>query len=303
MNITLPARPPFNFTSVVRSHGWFQLAPFREDPEAGALYCAVRLPSGRVADLRLCAVLGGVSVQLADDLSEAEQTQIAETVNWMLDLDQDFSLFYALAAQEPRLANAAAQARGRILRSPTLFEDIVKTILTTNTAWGGTKGMVRALVENFGDPLERPEPVEAPPPPAPVLCAFPTPERLAALDEATLRAKGRLGYRAPYVLELARRVAEGQVVLEQFKDRSLPTPDLRKRLLALKGVGDYAAANLLMLLGRYDYIPVDSWALKMVSQEWYGGAPVERAQVEAAFARWGEWKGLAYWLWEWESES
>jgi len=87
--------------------------------------------------------------------------------------------------------------------------------------------------------------------------------------------------------------------LEALKHSDLPTPELRKRLLGLKGVGDYAAANLLMILGRYDAIPVDSWALKMVSNEWYGGAPVGRAEVEAAFEGWGEWKGLAYWLWDW----
>lgn len=302
MVITLLARPPFSFTSVVQSHGWCQLLPFRWDPEGGVLACAASLSSGRVIDLRLCAAPGGVSAQVEANLTDPEQAQVREMVSWMFDLDQDFSLFYALAAQEPKLANAAVNARGSILRSPTLFEDIVKTILTTNTAWGGTKGMARALVENFGDPLERLDPVEAPSLAAPVLRAFPTPERLAALDEATLRAEGRLGYRAPYVLELSRRVAEGDVVLDEFKDHSLSTPDLRKRLLALKGVGDYAAANLLMLLGRYDYIPVDSWALKMVSQEWHAGAPVERPQVEAAFARWGEWQGLAYWMWEWESD-
>ena len=73
------------------------------------------------------------------------------------------------------------------------------------------------------------------------------------------------------------------------------------RLLAevqrIKGTGDYAAANLLMILGRGDFIPVDSWALKVVSKEWHNGQPIGRPQVEAAFATWGEWKGLAYWFW------
>ena len=53
----------------------------------------------------------------------------------------------------------------------------------------------------------------------------------------------------------------------------------------------------LMIMGRGDFIPVDSWALKVVSKEWYNGQPIGRPQVEAAFAAWGEWKGLAYWFW------
>jgi 3-methyladenine DNA glycosylase/8-oxoguanine DNA glycosylase len=72
--------------------------------------------------------------------------------------------------------------------------------------------------------------------------------------------------------------------------------------MSIKGVGGYAAANLLMILGRYDFIPIDSWAIKIVSHEWNGGKPVEPATVEAAFERWGAWKGLAFWFWDWSYE-
>jgi 3-methyladenine DNA glycosylase/8-oxoguanine DNA glycosylase len=207
----------------------------------------------------------------------------------MLALDLDLSDFYALARREPKLAQVEERAQGRILRCPTLFEDTVKTILTTNTAWGGTIRMVNALVTNFGTPL--PSAVER--------HAFPTPEQLASLDEDTLRAEGGLGYRAPYVLQLAREVASGGRDLEALKDGSLATETVRSELLAIKGVGDYAVANLLMLLGRYEHLPVDSWALKVVSHEWFDGEPVSRADVESYFANWGPWQGLAYWLWDW----
>jgi 3-methyladenine DNA glycosylase/8-oxoguanine DNA glycosylase len=234
-------------------------------------------------------VAGGVSVEVDGQLDEAERGEIARQVTWMLGLDQDFSAFYALAREEPRLAHVEKRAAGRILRSLTLFEDVVKTILTTNTTWAGTIRMVAALVSQFGTPL----------PADPARHAFPTPDQLAATDAETLRSVAGLGYRAPYVLELARSVASGDLDLERFKTAGFPTPQLREQLLKIKGVGEYAAANLLMLLGRYDFVPVDSWALKMVSHEWYGGEPVGRAEVQAAFERWGEWKGLAYWFWDW----
>jgi 3-methyladenine DNA glycosylase/8-oxoguanine DNA glycosylase len=187
------------------------------------------------------------------------------------------------------LARAEEKAQGRVLRCPSLFEDVVKTILTTNTLWAATRRMTANLVDQYGDPL----------PADPARRAFPTPGRLARTTEARLRSKTRLGYRAPYVLELARAIASGKLDLEALKDEALPTADLRKRLLAIKGVGNYAAANLLILLGRYDFLPVDSWALKMVSQEWHDGKPVGPAEVEAAFERWGKWKGLAYFNWDW----
>jgi 3-methyladenine DNA glycosylase/8-oxoguanine DNA glycosylase len=283
----LSARPPFSFDAVVNSHGWRQLAPFSGD-DRGLSY-VVRLSAGRVVELRLAAAAGGVDVAVEDALDEAAQAEIAARVAWMFGLDQDLSAFYEAARGEPKLAQAMARGRGRILRSATLFEDVVKTILTTNTAWSSTKRMVANVVNLFGAPL----------PADPDRHAFPTPAQFAASDEVTLRTVARLGYRAPYVLDLAQRVAAGALDLEALRTADLSTPELRKRLLALKGVGPYAVANLLMLLGRYDAIPIDSWALHQVSQEWHGGAAIGPAEVEAAFARWGAWKGLAYWFWQW----
>ena len=289
MILTLSARPPFSLYAVVGSHGWVRLAPFGEDNRTGGLTYVGQLDSGRVVEMLIQEVAGGVSVEVDSPLSEAEQAEVARQVEWMLGLGQDFSAFYALAREEPKLAHVEERAQGRVLRSPTLFEDTVKTILTTNTSWAGTIRMVKALVSQFGTPL----------PADPTRHAFPTPDQLAATDQETLRSAAGLGYRAPYVLELARGVASGALDLQGFKTADIPTPQLRKQLLTIKGVGEYAAANLLMLLGYYDFVPVDSWALKLVSHEWYGGEPIGRAEVEAAFEHWGEWKGLAYWFWDW----
>lgn len=286
MNLHLPARPPFSFATVADSHGWRQLAPFRGD--ANALTYVLRLSAGRVIELSLAGAGDGASVSADGDFSGAEQAEIVATVAWMLALEQDLAPFYEAARHEPKLAAAAAGAKGRILRSATLFEDVVKTILTTNTAWSSTRRMVANIVNLFGDPL----------PADPARRAFPTPASIAASDEATLRQEARLGYRAPAVLALARDVASGAFALEALRTADLPTPELRVRLLAIKGVGPYAAANLLMLLGHYDAIPIDSWALTVVSKEWHAGAAIGPAEVEAAFARWGQFKGLAYWFWD-----
>jgi N-glycosylase/DNA lyase len=161
--------------------------------------------------------------------------------------------------------------------------------LTTNTAWGGTIRMNAALVDRFGAPAML----------DPEARAFPTPDALATAGPAALTDAG-LGYRAPYVAEVAAAVAGGTLDLEGLRTSTLETEPLRRRLLEIKGVGGYAAANLLLLLGRTDYIPIDSWARKMVSQEWFDGAPVADLQVEEAFAEWGSWRGLCYWFWNWD---
>jgi 3-methyladenine DNA glycosylase/8-oxoguanine DNA glycosylase len=288
--LSLAARPPFNFHSVVESHGWLQLAPFRYDEQHETLFYTDRLESGRVAEYGMCAAPGGIQVRLPGRLRMGERREIARKVSWMFGLDQDFSSFYRAARGEPRLRKARRHARGRVLRSPTFFEDVLKTILTTNTLWAATRRMNLNLVSAFGSPGSN------------GARAFPSPEQIAATSPAVLRRIVRVGYRAPAIHELGRRVASGQLDVEAFKSSVLPTPELRKELLKIRGVGPYAAANLLMILGRSDFIPIDTYALKLVSQEWHRGRKITPLHVERAFRRWGEFKGLAYWFWDWQED-
>jgi 3-methyladenine DNA glycosylase/8-oxoguanine DNA glycosylase len=289
MNINLPARQPFNFLSVVNSHGWVQLAPFRFNETDRVLSYTDRLSNGRVVDYHMTETSDGVNVNITGRLGKAEQNEIAEKVTWMFGLDQDFRSFYKTARKEPKLKHAQKLARGRVLRSPTFFEDVLKTVLTTNTLWAATKRMNLNLIASFGEPLAATD-----------FKAFPTPAGIAASNPDALRADIRVGYRAPYIYELAARVASGELDLESYKTSSLPTLELRKELMKIAGVGPYAAANLLMILGRSDFIPIDSYAMKMVSLEWYRGKPVTPKQVEKRFAKWGEFKGLAFWFWDWK---
>ncbi len=289
MLMKLKARSPFQLSSVIRSHGWSSLHPFSISEEADRLDYVVRLETGRVVDLRVLPRPDGVSVQVKPKPNQAEAKQVRAMMRWMLGMDQDFSQFYALAREEPKLAHVHESAQGRLLRSATLFEDVIKTILTTNTSWAGTKRMVRSLVDQFGHPL----------PHDPARRAFPVAAVLAGVEVETLRSETRLGYRAPYIRELATKVHDGTLDLESLRSYTGTTAELRKSLLGIKGVGSYAAANILMILGRYDYLPIDSWALKLVSHEWFDGNAVSPDQVETAFEVWGEWRGLAYWNWDW----
>jgi 3-methyladenine DNA glycosylase/8-oxoguanine DNA glycosylase len=288
MTFTIKTPSSFNLQAVVRSHGWIQMPPFAETPHHGLSY-VIRLSTGKVLRFEANPADGAISVSTTELISASEQAELSHAITWMLDLDQDFTEFYALAKQEPKLAKVVERQAGRVLRSPTLFEDVIRTLLTTNTLWKHTLRMCRELTTRYGEPLEC-EPEQH---------AFPTPERLAQVDDPELRELCRMGYRAQYVNELSQRVASGALDLEAFKTSSLLTVELRNELMTIKGVGGYAAANLLMLLGRYDYLPVDSWALKVVSKEFYGGEKVTPKQVLSSFERWGKWQGLAYWFWDW----
>jgi 3-methyladenine DNA glycosylase/8-oxoguanine DNA glycosylase len=292
MSITVKKPKDFNLPAVVRSHGWFQMPPFSETEDHGLGY-VIRLSTGKVLRFEVHSLSDQLRIDSTEMLNEGEQEELTRSISWMLALEQDFTEFYTLARSEPKLAKMVDRMAGRVLRSPTLFEDVIRTMLTTNTLWKHTLRMCREINTRYGDSLQC----------DPDQHAFPTPQQLAQVDEPTLREECRMGYRAPYVAELAQRAAAGELELEVLKLSSLPTLELRQELMRIKGVGGYAAANLLMLLGRYDYVPVDSWALKVVSKEFFGGEKITPKQVLSTFERWGKWQGLVYWFWDWKPEN
>ena len=187
---------------------------------------------------------------------------------------------------------AAIPGAGRLMRSQTVFEDVVKTICTTNTTWSGTVRMVSAIVEHLGE--------AAPGAPAegPFGRAFPSPESMAAAPEDFYRDVARAGYRGAYLRSLAESVASGEVQLEELTTASadeLPDDEVAERLLGLPGVGPYAAAHVMMLVGRYSRLVLDSWTRpKFASLN--GGKPVKDAAIERRFRRYGPYSGLAFWL-------
>ncbi|MCI0550823.1 MAG: hypothetical protein L0287_07705, partial [Anaerolineae bacterium] len=150
MKFNLPARKPFNFQSVVDSHGWRQLAPFHY--ENNVLYYVDRLSTNRVVEYRIVGSSDGIKVE-TDALNKAEQKEVKDKLTWMFALNMDFSRFYAASRVEPKLTHVKKRSLGRLLRSPTLFEDVIKTILTTNTLWAATRNMAKKLVDEFGQPL------------------------------------------------------------------------------------------------------------------------------------------------------
>src|SRR5205085_671502 len=65
-------------------------------------------------------------------------------------LDERLEEFYASIGDDPEFSWIARDGAGRLLRSPTVFEDLVKSITTTNCSWSLTRKMVTELVNNLG---------------------------------------------------------------------------------------------------------------------------------------------------------
>jgi 3-methyladenine DNA glycosylase/8-oxoguanine DNA glycosylase len=275
---------PVSLPRTLASHGVASLPPQRLDEEAWTLETTLALGGGRARSVRVAAGRTGfASVELlAGRAGVRDRERLLATVRHMLRLDDDLSAFYAVAAADPELAWAALGA-GRMLRSPSVFEDVVKTVCTTNCSWALTTKMTTALVEHLGD--------EAPG----GRRAFPSAEAMAAADEAFYRDVARSGYRAPYLRQLAQSVASGEVDLEALTDPELPDEEAAARLLALPGIGPYGAAHVMLTsLGRYSRLVLDSWTRPTYAR--LAGRKAKDATIERRFRRYREWAGLAFWL-------
>jgi N-glycosylase/DNA lyase len=219
-----------------------------------------------------------------------EGERIVAAVRRVLRLDEDLSGFYALSTQDSDLSWVTNGA-GRMVRSPTVFEEVVKTLCTTNCAWSATIRMVSALVEYLGE--------KAPEAPAsgPWGRAFPTPEAMAGASEEFYRDVVRAGYRGRYLLALSRSVAGGELDLESLdtSPEELLDEELEKRLLALPGIGPYAAAHVMMMLGRYSRLILDSWTRPTYARL-VGKSSVADEEIQERFSPYGLYKGLAFWL-------
>ncbi len=272
MRLAIPLPPNFSLDAVVRSHGWYDLPPFVYDAGGGRLTAVVSGPATltfEAHDGRL-EVSGNVSDRSA-------LRRIAERV---FSLDVDLAAFDGALGEEPALRRALSRGGGRMLRAPTLFEDAVKMLLTTNCTWAATRGMVARLVALAGDGG----------------AAFPGPHAVARLSRRALGERVRCGYRAEALSRLARRVDSGRLDLSAWEQRDTPATEVREAILSEHGFGPYAAEGLLRILGRHEYLALDSWVRKQYRKLYPGPAKAVDRAIARRYARFGDFRGLALWL-------
>ncbi|HKX25699.1 MAG TPA: Fe-S cluster assembly protein HesB, partial [Actinomycetota bacterium] len=261
MDLEIPLRgaggEPVDLLRTITSHGLASLPPLEIDEEAHTLSTTLAVPRGKPRTLRVSpGSRGHARVEVVGRAPGSRGAEaLAATVRHVLHMDEDLSEFYALARGDPDLAWVARGA-GRMIRSPTVFEEVVRIVCTTNCSWALTTKMITALVKHLGDP-------------APGAAGdgwrgrtFPTPEAMAVAPLRFYRDVVRAGYRGPYLRTVARSVAGGSVDLEelaQARPEELDDDEVEARLLALPGVGPYAAAHVMLLLGRYSRLILDSW--------------------------------------------
>lgn len=204
--------------------------------------------------VRLRQVEAGIAAEVAAPVADWQ---------WLADyLQTDVELAAVLATfpdDEPMRAAVAACRGLRLLRQEP-WECLASFILSSTKQIVQIRQIVAALCARFGDPL--PSAV-----PGPAWFSFPTAERLAGCTETELRAC-KAGFRAPYLLATAQRIASGECDLARLAE--LPLAEARAELVKLPGVGPKIAdCALLFGWGFPAAFPVDVWVRRAVGQLYF----------------------------------
>lgn len=279
--IPLPHSPELT----VESHGWPFLRPFEK--RESSLGWVADLPDSGPARIVITWPEGD-SISMGADAESLTQGDIAFAegrLRRIFRADEDFSPFWRMCEGHSVLGAAARLRAGALIRSASVFEDVVKTLCTTNCHWRNTKRMVEKLCESFGRQAILRDGTAAG-------YTFPTVERLASASTDDLKSAG-LGYRAEFVSEFARGILDGRIDAESWA-RTRDSEELRETLLHVAGLGPYSANHMLVLLGHYRFIPCDSEVCSCL------GLPpkADRREIERLaherYGAWGDYAFLAY---------
>ena len=231
---------------------------------------ALTLASGQAFRWRRSAdawtgVIGSRWLRLRQDPEgiRAETAGAEADWHWLrhyLQIEVELEKILTTFPDDPPMRDSVAACRGLRLLRQEPWECLASFICSSTKQIVQIEQIVGLLCRRFGQAL----PV---PPGTDEAWSFPTAQRLAAASEAELRAC-KMGFRAPYLLGAARKVAAGEIDLTRLGE--WPLAEARAALLTLPGVGiKIADCVLLFACGFQEAFPVDVWIIKALQQLYF----------------------------------
>jgi N-glycosylase/DNA lyase len=199
-------------------------------------------------------------------------------------LDDNILAIYKDISRDERVSEMIGQYPGLRLLRLEPWECLISFICSANSNIPRIHQGMEKLANCFGNPIEMDGEVRN---------AFPTPEQLAKASEADLRGLG-LGFRAPYVAQAARAVAEEELDLEALVH--LPYQETKLRLMECPGIGPKIADCIAVFsLEKLEAFPIDVWVRRALGEWYFPGqkTPPDRVLLEWAQSYFGRYGGYA----------
>ena len=168
------------------------------------------------------------------------------------DFDTDYVAFNNIIrnSKDEFLKDALKDSFGmRILRQD-LWEVFISYVVSQNNNIPKIKKSIKILCDRYSDGIH-----------------FPKAETLAFLSNEELSDQTALGYRAQYIIDIAKLVCSNKLNINEISN--MPYDEAYLRLLEIKGIGP-KVANCIMLYGFHfmDSYPIDTWMKKIISEDY-----------------------------------
>ena len=290
MEIVITPRAPFDFAATARFLRYTEAEVVDTFADGG--YWRALCLNGRLHLLHvesrgtIARPLLAVKLERKSRATAAELKLAEKLVRRIFSTDHDLKKFREQVTGDALMSRLEAAHRGlHIARWPTLFEALTISILSQQISTVVAMTLKRRLVERFGECLTTD---------GETFFAFPHAETIVSASVDELRALGLSGSKAVSIIELAKRVAGGE--LDEAELEREDNESLIARLTRLRGVGRWTAEWALMLhFGRTDVFPAGDLALRGFVLKYYNdGREMSEREIRAlAKARWGGWASYA----------
>jgi 3-methyladenine DNA glycosylase/8-oxoguanine DNA glycosylase len=286
MSFEISVPQPFNFEATIKTHGWFQLPPFYWDGDEKILTWGLRVKDDlslvRIKTVEETSTFSRIRFDGRFEKSAAKI--IKSKFRYIFNLDLDLSEFYRLCRRDPLLRQVPKRGIGRLMRAETLWEDLFKSICGTNVQWKQAVKMIHQIA-TAGEAIASTH-----------YFLFPTPHAILNAGESFLKDVGRVGYRSSYLIELAKRFADGDMTSALVERGELSLAEMKKYFLGFKGIGKATTHYLLALHGHFAEMAVDSLVIKYMKERHFAGQTPTEKQIIDYYDRFGRWRYLAYWM-------
>ncbi len=286
----IEAVPPYSFElSVHKPAGWWWSTP-KEIFEHNTLWTAIRL-RGKLMGLKLESLGTLMEPKIRcvffsdEEIGDVEKSDVTSKIKRALGAEEDLNEFYEMARKDGILKDVIEDLYGmRTLGWQDLFPALILAVTLQMAPMKRSNQMMELLIENFGDKISFD---------GKIVSYWPSPERIADTVVEELRTKAKLGYRAENLLSIAKTLTWGFPTMEELWE--MPYEEAKKKLLSLRGIGDYSAEIVVPRMG----FPLDIWSAKIFHVLFFGKEPefprkAIRELKKIAEERWGKWRGHAF---------
>lgn len=240
-----------------------------EIKDAGKINLGITLDCGQAfrwkqnEDLSWTGVVKGIETTIAETKDglrfyKISEQQFSDIFYDYFDFGRDYESIVETLKADPDLSSAIDRyGTIRILRQDP-WETLCSFIISACNNIPRIKGIIERLCEAFGEKTFS-------------SYTFPSAEKIASLKIEDLDVL-RAGYRSAYILNAAEMIANGEINLDTFFNKSVT--ECEKELMKITGVGKKVAdCTILFGLGHVEAFPVDRHIKRICEDLYPDGLP------------------------------